>query len=288
MSFDILAQISLFTPVAIGALMGMLSSLFGIGGATVAVPLMIFAGVPPTIAVGTQAPAQMVTGLLALRGHWKAGTADVKMAAWMGGAGLLSLMIGNWLYTVLEEYNYMAWVIKGLYILLMIGVGGSMLVESSLQILRNQGAQQVRGKLIGNVEHWPWQMNFPRSDITTSLVFVFGLGLIAGLLAALMGVGGSFFLVPAMMYLMSVNARQAAGTSLIFTVMTSFVMTIVHVAIHQTVDVLLAALLILGGFAGVKVGTILSPYVRGAFFRLLLGFFISAIGLAIAVQAFLL
>lgn len=288
MSFDILQHISLFTPVAIGVLMGMLSSLFGMGGSVVGVPLLIFAGVPATIAVGTQAPAQMLTGLIALRGHWKAGTADLKMASLMWGAGLLSLLIGNWLYSVLEEYNFMGWVVKGLYIVLMTLIGGSMLVESGLQILRNQGAQQTRSKLIGNVEHWPWQMHFPRLGITTSLIFVFGLGLTAGLLAALMGVGGGFFLVPAMMYLMSLNARQAAGTSLIFTVATSFVMTVIHIAVHHTVDYLLAILLIFGGIFGARFGTILSAYVRGAFFRLLLGFFICGIGLAIAVQAFLL
>ncbi len=288
MSFELLAHIPLFTPIAIGFLMGVLGSLFGMGGGVVAVPLLIFAGVNPSTAVGTLAPAGMVTGAVSLRGHWKRGNTDFKLAGTLLTGGVIALIIGNWLYIQLEEWSILPWVIKGLYIVMMIGMGAPMLFEAVMQIMRDAKAQGVREVAIRKTTKWPLMMTFEKANTEASFFMVFGMGFAAGLMSALMGAGGGFFLVPAMMYLMSIDAKKAAGTSLAYTVTTAVISSGIHIFIHHTVNAWLAALLILGGFGGARVGMFLAQYVRGAYFRVLLGFFIFGVGVAIAVQAFIL
>ena len=287
MLFDALHNLPLFTPIAIGLVMGMLSSLFGIGGGMIAVPLLIFAGVPPVIAVGTQAPAQCLTGVVSVWGHTKKGTVDWMFAGYMIIGGLFALLLGNMLYDYLKQYDVLPWVIKGMYILLMTGIGGMMLVESFLQIIRNQKAETTRGGLIDKVQKWPLLVQFGRANIKVSILLVMLLGVIAGLMSALMGVGGGFFLVPAMMYLMSMDGKIAAGTSLGYIVAIAFVSSFIQIFVHHTVDFVLCALLVVGGTIGARIGLHLLQYVRGPLFRLMFGFFVFGVGITIAVDTFL-
>ncbi len=287
MPFDLLNEMPLFTPVAIGLLMGVLSSIFGIGGGVVAVPLLIFAGVPPTVAVGTQAPAQCLTGIVSVRGHMKKGTVDLKFALVMLTGGLTALLLGNILYGYLKQFDALQMVIKGLYVVLMTGIGGSMFVESFLQIIHNKQAEDKRNSIIDKLAHLPFQIKFTKANITVSFLIIFGLGLVAGFLSSLMGVGGGFFLVPAMMYLFSLDGKIAAGTSLAFIIGTSFVSSTVHIFYHHTVDFLLAGLIVVGGFFGARIGLLLLQFIQGPLYRLIFGFFILGLGIAIAVDAFI-
>lgn len=285
---DALGTIPLFTPVMIGLLTGVLSSLFGISGGVIGVPLMILAGVPPHLAVGSQAPAQLFTTAVGLRGYQKKGEVDFVFAGIMLSGGLIALALGSWIYQLLQATPFLPYVIKGLYMLLMTVIGGGMLVESIGQILRNRRAEEVRSKVMFKVEHWPLQNVFRASGVSTSLLVVFGLGFVAGLMSALMGTGGGFFLVPAMMYVMSMTARMSSGTSLAYTFATAIVTTCINLFSHHSVDPVLSGLMIVGGVAGARLGLFIVQYVRGAFFRMLLGFFIFGVGMAIAVQSFLL
>ncbi len=287
MLFDILKDLPLFSPIAIGLVMGTLSSLFGIGGGMIAVPLLIFAGVPPTIAVGTQAPAQFVTGGVSVWGHMKKGSVDWMLAGVMISGGLIALTLGNMLYGYLMQFDVLPWVIKGLYIVMMTGIGGAMLYESVLQIAVNKKAAETRGGMIDKIKALPLQMTFERAGVRASAILIFCFGMIAGLMTALMGVGGGFFLVPAMMYLLSIDGKIAAGTSLGYIVAISFVSALIQIFVHHTVDYLICGLLILGGIAGAQIGLRLLQYVRGPFFRLIFGFFVFGIGLTIAVDTFL-
>ncbi len=287
MPFDLLNDMPLFTPVAIGLLMGILSSIFGIGGGVVAVPLLMFAGVPPTVAVGTQAPAQCITGIFSVRGHMKKGTVDLKFALVMLTGGLTALLLGNILYGYLKQFDALQLVIKALYVILMTGIGGSMFVESFLQIVKNKKAEDGRNHVMDLIAHWPFQIYFQKAGLTASFFIIFALGLVAGFLSSLMGVGGGFFLVPAMMYLFSLDGKIAAGTSLAFIIGTSFVSSTVHIFYHHTVDFLLAGLLIIGGFFGARIGLLLLQFIKGPLYRLIFGFFILGLGIAIAVDAFI-
>lgn len=267
--------------------MGTLSSLFGIGGGMIAVPLLIFSGVTPTIAVGTQAPAQVFTGSVSVLGHMKKGTVDWKMAGVMIGGGVTALIIGNMIYGYLMQFDVLPWVIKGLYIVMMTGIGGAMLYESLQQIIVNPKAAETRGGFIEKIKQWPMQMYFPRANVTASAILIFGFGMIAGLMTSLMGVGGGFFLVPAMMYLLSTDGKIAAGTSLGYIVAISVVSAFIQIFIHHTVDYMICTLLVVGGMIGARIGLKLLQYVRGPLFRLMFGFFVFGIGLTIAVDTFL-
>lgn len=267
--------------------MGVLSSIFGIGGGVVAVPLLIFAGVPPTVAVGTQAPSQLFTATISIRGHLKKGTVDTKFALYMLAGGLTALLAGNVLFTYLRQFDALQIVIKSLYVVLMTGIGGSMFVESFLQIVKNQKAENSRNSILDKLRHLPFQTNFAKADITSSVLIVIALGLIAGFLSSLMGVGGGFFLVPAMMYLFSMDGKIAAGTSLAFIIGVSAISSTVHIFHHQTVNFLLGALIIFGGFFGARLGLLLLQYIKGPLYRLIFGFFILGLGISIAVDAFL-
>lgn len=287
MLFEILKDLPLFTPIAIGVVMGTLSSLFGIGGGMIAVPLLIFTGVPPTIAVGTQAPAQFFTGSVSVWGHMKKGSVDWLLAGVMISGGMIALVLGNMLYGYLMRFDILPWVIKGLYIVMMTGIGGAMLWESLQQIISNQKAAETRGGLMERIRKLPLQMEFTRSNIRASAMLIFAFGIVAGLMTAMMGVGGGFFLVPAMMYLLSLDGKIAAGTSLGYIVAISFVSAIIQIFVHHTVDYLMCALLVVGGIFGARLGLKLLQYVRGPFFRLIFGFFVFGIGLTIAVDTFL-
>lgn len=287
MMFDVLNNLPLFTPIIIGVVMGVLSSLFGIGGGMIAVPLLIFAGVPPVIAVGTQAPAQCLTGMVSVWGHTKKGTVDWMFAGYMIAGGLFALLLGNMLYDYLKQYDVLPWVIKGMYIILMTGIGGMMLVESFLQIISNTKAKDTRGGFIDKIKKWPFQIRFDRANITVSVLLVMLLGVIAGLMGAFMGVGGGFFLVPAMMYLMSMDGKIAAGTSLGYIVAIAFVSSFIQIFVHHTVDYIICVLLVLGGVVGARIGLHLLKYVRGPLFRLMFGFFVFGVGITIAVDTFL-
>lgn len=285
---DALGTIPLFTPVMIGLLTGVLSSLFGIGGSVIGVPLLMLAGVPPAFAVGSQAPAQVFTTAVAVRGYHQNGDVDIRFAAAMLLGGIVALVLGSMLYNMLNGTAFLTYVIKGLYILLMTVIGGGMLIESAGQILKNRKAEDVRSKVMFKAEHWPLQTRFEKSGIQTSFLVVFGLGFLAGLMAALMGAGGGFFLVPAMMYVMSMTARMSSGTSLAYTFAIAVATTINNLLFRHSIDPILAALLILGGVVGARLGLFVATYVRGALFRMMLGFFIFGVGIAIAVQAVLL
>ena len=272
--------------LGLGGLVGFLSGLFGVGGGFLMTPLLIFIGVPPAVAVASQANqiiAASVSGVLA---HWRRGNVDFKMGLVLLAGGLAGSLIGVWLYSVLRRIGQIDLVIALTYVFFLGAVGGLMAVESIGAILRQRRPQASRRKLHQHI--WvhgrPLKMRFRRSRLYISALLPLGLGFAVGILAALMGVGGGFIMVPAMIYLLGMPTALVVGTSLFQVIFVAINVSFLQAWQNQTVDIVLAFLLVLGAVIGAEFGTRFGAKLRGEQLRGLLALLVLAVGIALATQ----
>ncbi len=272
--------------LGLGGLVGYLSGLFGVGGGFLMTPLLIFIGVPPPVAVGTQANQLVAASVSGVLAHWRRGTVDVKLGAVMLAGSLVGTGFGVWLFGLLQALGQIDLVIALSYVLFLGVVGGLMLGESLSAMLRPRRRPAGRGKLHHhNVLHGlPLKLRFHKSRLYVSALLPAAIGLLGGLLVAIMGIGGGFVLVPAMIYLLGMPASMVAGTSLFQIIFTTAFATFLHAYQNQTVDVLLALLLLAGGVIGVQFGSSASGKLRGEQARALLGGLVVSVALALAVD----
>lgn len=273
--------INVLTVLAISAAVGFISGLFGIGGGFMMTPLLIFMGVPPAIAVATgsaQIAASSTTGTLA---YWRRQALDVRLGLLLLAGGMIGTIAGVWAFGALRRLGQLDLVIVLSYVTLLFSVGGLMLVESIKAVLAKR-----RGDPVGsaNSAQKPWyytlplRMKFPQSELEASAIPLLLLALMIGFAGAILGIGGGFLMVPALIYLFRVPASVVVGTSLFQILFTMVAATILHAVMNQAVDILLALVLILGGVFGAQFGARAARHVRGAWFRLLLAILILAIG----------
>ncbi|MCC6471633.1 MAG: sulfite exporter TauE/SafE family protein [Alphaproteobacteria bacterium] len=268
----------ILSPILIGVVVGVLSGMFGVGGGFLMNPLLIMLGVPPTVAVATgtlQITAASVSGAFT---HWRRGTLDPIMATCMVGGGLLGALAGNRTFVLLKSLGQIDLVIALAYVILLGAMGAMMLAESARAILRRRGAP-VRRKLHphGLLHGLPLKVKFRKSRLYISVFIPCGLGFVVGVMTAIMGVGGGFLAVPAMIYMMAMPVTLTVGTSLLQITVVSAVVVFLHALSTQGVDVVLALLLILGGVAGAQVGTIFGQRLRGEETRFLLALMVLAV-----------
>ncbi|MCC7048796.1 MAG: sulfite exporter TauE/SafE family protein [Alphaproteobacteria bacterium] len=268
----------IISPILIGVAVGVLSGMFGVGGGFLMNPLLIMLGVPPTVAVATgtlQITAASVSGAFT---HWRRGTLDPIMATCMVGGGLLGALAGNRTFVLLKSLGQIDLVIALAYVILLGSMGGMMLAESARAILRRRGAP-VRRKLHphGLLHGLPLKVKFRKSRLYISVFIPCGLGFVVGVMTAIMGVGGGFLAVPAMIYMMAMPVTLTVGTSLLQITVVSAVVVFLHALSTQGVDLVLALLLILGGVAGAQVGTIFGQRLRGEETRFLLALMVLAV-----------
>jgi len=257
----------------LGALVGLLSGLFGVGGGFLTTPFLIFMGLPPAVAVGTQANQLVAASLSGALGHWKRGNVDLKLGGVMMGGSVLGSMLGVLLFRFFQHIGQIDFIIPVLYVVFLGSIGAMMFVESVIAVLRRkQGAEDDRKSLYHHpfFQALPYKMRFPRSRIYVSLLLPGGIGFIGGLMVALMGIGGGFFLVPAMIYILGMPTLLVVGTSLFQIMLTGIFTTIMHAVTNHTVDFVLAALLIAGGVVGAQIGVRFARRVKGAYARVLL------------------
>ena len=273
--------IDVLTVFAISAAVGFISGLFGIGGGFMMTPLLIFMGVPPAIAVATgsaQIAASSTTGTLA---YWRRQALDVRLGLLLLAGGMIGTIAGVWAFGALRRLGQLDLVIVLSYVTLLFSVGGLMLVESIKAVLAKR-----RGDPVGaaNLTQKPWyytlplRMKFPQSELEASAIPLLLLAIVIGFAGAILGIGGGFLMVPALIYLFRVPASVVVGTSLFQILFTMVAATILHAVMNQAVDILLALILILGGVFGAQFGARAARHVRGAWFRLLLAVLILAIG----------
>ncbi|MBO8128301.1 MAG: sulfite exporter TauE/SafE family protein [Peptococcaceae bacterium] len=267
--------VNVFLIIGLGAAVGVLSGLFGVGGGFLLTPLLIFSGIPPAVAAASdtnQIVAASASGALA---HKRLGNVDMKMGITFLIGGVLGGTFGAQLVRVLRGFGNYDFTMKIIYVIMLALVGGYMLIESinALKGTKKKAAAPAEEKPSGFrafVAKLPFQTEFKQSGIRTSVLFVVGLGFMVGCLAAMLGVGGGFITMPAMVYLLGMPTIVAIGTDLFQIVFTTINVTIQQAIANHTVDIVLAILLFCGSTLGAQVGARLSKYFKGEQLRIIL------------------
>ncbi len=270
--------------VGMGWVAGVLSGLFGVGGGFLLTPLLIFIGVPPAVAVGTQANQLIAASVSGVLGHWRRGAVDVKMALVMQLGSAFGIAFGIVLFGILQRLGQIDLVISLLYVGLLGFVGLSMLAESVLALIRGHPAQLTRRSARGWLQRLPFQMRFPRSKLYVSALLPLAIGMAGGVMVAVMGIGGGFLMVPAMLYILRMPVALVAGTSLFQIIASTAIVTLLQASLNHTVDVMLALLLLAGGVVGAQAGTRLGTRLRGETARALLALLVVLVALGLAWQ----
>ena len=265
-------SVNVFLLLGMGGAIGFLSGLFGVGGGFLMTPLLIFIGVPPAVAVGTEANqivASSVSGVLA---HWRRGNVDFKMGLVLMVGGFAGSTLGVGLFKVLRGLGQIDLVISLSYVIFLGIIGALMLVESLRSMRRRKAASAQRGKLHQHtwIHGLPLKMRFRRSKLYISALLPFGVGFLVGVLAAIMGVGGGFIMVPAMIYLLGMPTSVVVGTSLFQIIFVTANVTFLQAYANQTVDIFLALLLLTGAVIGAQFGARAGARLQGEQLRGLL------------------
>lgn len=242
--------------VGLGLLTGMLSGIFGVGGGVLTTPLLIFYGIPPTVAAASaasQVTGASVSGMLA---HHKRGGVDYRMGGVLVAGGILGTGIGALLFSLLQTLGQIDTVINLLYVSMLGGIG-AMMARESIQTLRAgaEGSRPVRSRRHHPmVARLPGRWRFYRSGLYISPLAPLLLGVFTGILTMLMGIGGGFVLVPAMLYILGMSAQVVVGTSLFQILFVTMATTMMHALTTRAVDIVLAALLLIGSVSGAQLG----------------------------------
>ena len=282
-------SVNILVLISMGAAVGFLSGLFGVGGGFLITPLLIFYNVPPAVAVATGANQVIASSFSGALAHYKRGTVDLKLGTMLLVGGAIGSVGGVALFTLLRRIGQLDLVVSLLYVIFLGGVGGLMLVESVQSMRRNRAAGNSGGDARRPGKHnWvhglPLKMRFQRSKLFVSVIPVIGLGFIIGVLSAVMGVGGGFIMVPALIYLLRVPTSVVIGTSLFQIIFTTAVTTVLQAATNGTIDVVLAFFLMLGGVIGAQFGVEAGRRLRGDQLRALLGLLVLAVGLRLGFE----
>ncbi|HEY0628333.1 MAG TPA: sulfite exporter TauE/SafE family protein [Sphingomicrobium sp.] len=266
--------------VALGGLVGLLSGLFGVGGGFLTTPLLIFYGIPPTVAVAsatTQITGASVSGVHA---HMRRGGVDLKMGGVMIVGGAIGSLVGAGLFRVLQNSGQIDLVIGFLYVILL-GSIGVLMLKDALAALGwiELGEREERPRHNRWIASLPLRWRFYASGLYLSPIAPLVLGFVAGIMTVLLGIGGGFILVPAMIYLLGMAARVVVGTSLVMILAVSAVTTMIHAMTTQAVDIVLAGLLLVGGVIGAQYGAMMTTRLKPDLLRLVLAIIILLVAL---------
>jgi uncharacterized protein len=263
-------SVNIFLILGMGGAVGFLSGVFGVGGGFLMTPILIFIGIPPAVAVATEANqivASSVSGVLA---HWKRGNVDFKMGFALLFGGIIGSSIGVGLFSFLRDLGQLDLVIKLSYVVFLGIIGILMLIES----FNSSQKTKKRGLVKLHTHNWmhglPFKTRFRRSRLYISALLPISIGILVGLLAAIMGVGGGFIMVPAMIYLLGMPTVIVVGTSLFQIIFVTANVTVLQAVNTQTVDVVLALLLLAGGVIGAQIGVRVGMRLQGEQLRGLL------------------
>ncbi len=273
-------SINLLLVVGIGALVGLLCGVFGVGGGFLLTPFMMIVGIPPAVAVASDSNQIVAGATSGSFAHWRLGNVDVKLGLLILAGGATGGGVGVEAVKILRDVGSFQFAMKLLYVLVLGLLGGVMFVESFRTIMRNRKRCELpfspqpplneKRQSPGLLPRLPLHMSFPKSQLEVSALLPFALGVLVGFASAMLGVGGGFILVPAMIYVLRMPTVMAVGTSLFQIVLTSGIVTFLQASTNQTVDVVLATCLLIGSTLGAQVGVRLSRRARGEQIRILL------------------
>ncbi|HLT78262.1 MAG TPA: sulfite exporter TauE/SafE family protein [Ferrovibrio sp.] len=282
-------SVNLWLLLGLGGAVGYLSGLFGVGGGFLLTPLLIFIGIPPPVAVATSANQVVASSVSAVYAHWRKNNVDFKMGLVLLVGGLLGSSFGAYLFSVLKRLGQLDTVIALSYVLIL-GIIGTMMMAESLKALfgKPNAAQPVgRRKRLHDhplIRALPFKMRFRRSQLYISVLLPVMLGFVVGILAAIMGVGAGFMLVPAMIYLLGMPTAVVVGTSLFQIIFVTANVTMLHAVTTQTVDVTLALILLIGSVIGAQYGVRHGARLRGEQIRGLLAALVLTVAIALAFE----
>ncbi len=271
--------VNFFVILGMGALVGFFSGLFGVGGGFLMTPLLLLIGVPSPVAVASQANqivASSVSGVLA---HWRRGNVDFKMGLVLLVGGLVGSSLGVWLFTLLRGLGHIDLVIRLSFVIFLGIVGLLMFLESVKALLKRRIRVSQPRLRRAWIDRLPFKMRFRRSRLYISALLPAGIGFLVGVLTAIMGVGGGFIMVPAMIYVLGMPTSVVIGTSLFQIIFVSANVTVLLAVTNQTVDLLLALLLLMGGVVGAQFGVRAGAYLNGDQLRGLLA--VMVLGVAV-------
>lgn len=246
----------------LGLATGFLAGMFGIGGGFLATPLLMFIGIPPAIAVSTstnQIIASSVSGLLA---HLRKGNVDIKMGLFLVIGGFIGSTLGVSIFKILQKTGNIDLVVALVYVLFLGSISITMLADSVKTLIEKKygvtwekSESNQLGKLLAKIDNLPWQVHFPKSNITVSVAAPIVLSMGIGILVALMGIGGGFLMIPAMIYILRMPSSVVVGTSLFQIVFIASNATFLQAVTNNTVDIVLAFLMIISSSIGAQMGT---------------------------------
>ena len=272
----------------LSAVVGVLSGLFGVGGGFLMTPFLIFLGIPPAYAVANEANNILATSVSGSTTHYLKNTLDYKMGLMIVIGGAIGTSLGIFTFSYFKGIGKIDTVISLAYMYILAIIGSLMLVESLGEIDKAKRNILVKKKL--HVHYWihglPLRMRFPKSKLYESIFTPIVIGLVVGFIAAIMGIGGAFILVPAMIYIIKMPTKLVPGTSLFVTIFVSVIVTFLHSFNYGSIDLLLVFLLVIGSIIGVQIGQKLGEKIDSSGLRALMAILILAVGIAIAYDSF--
>jgi uncharacterized membrane protein YfcA len=272
----------------LSAIVGILSGLFGVGGGFLMTPFLIFLGVPPAYAVANEANNILATSVSGSTTHYLKNTLDYKMGFMIVIGGAIGTLLGIYTFSYFKGIGKIDTVISLAYMYILAIIGTLMLVESLGEIDNSRKNALIKKKL--HVHYWihglPLRMRFPKSKLYESIFTPIIIGLMVGFIAAIMGIGGAFILVPAMIYIIKMPTKLVPGTSLFVTIFVSVIVTFLHAFNYGSIDLVLVLLLVVGSIIGVQSGQKLGEKINSSGLKALLAILLLAVGIAIAYDTF--
>ncbi|MBT5212992.1 MAG: sulfite exporter TauE/SafE family protein [Pelagibacteraceae bacterium] len=263
-------NVNIFLIVFIGMLVGALSGLFGVGGGFLMTPLLIFLGIPPVVAVGSEAPHVLASSVSGVIAHWRKKNVDFKMGFFLLLGGVAGSTLGVNIFKLLSSYGQIDIVIQFLFIIFLGFIGISMAFESARTTIKNyRTTSAIRTKLHQHswIHGLPFKLRFHRSKLYISTIPPIIIGFFVGVLSAMMGVGGGFIMIPAMVYILGMSTNVVVGTSLFQIIFVTANSTFFQSYLNQTVDIVLSALMILGGVIGAQIGVRIGSKLKAEYLR---------------------
>lgn len=276
---------NIFLFIGMGAAVGFLSGMFGVGGGFLMTPLLIFSGVPSAVAVGTEAAQIVASSVSGAFAQWRRRNIDIKLGVVLLLGGILGSIVGVQLVKILRRIGQFDLFVSFTYVVFLGIIGTLMLIESINTIRKTRAGKPPATRKPGDhswIHGLPLKMRFHRSKLYISAIPPFMIGAFVGLLAAIMGVGGGFIMVPAMIYILRVPTNVVVGTSLFQIMFVTAATTILHATQNYTVDVVLALELMIGGVIGAQFGAIAGEKLRGEQLRFLLAGLVLLVALRMA------
>ncbi|PPQ41338.1 permease [Rhodopseudomonas palustris] len=273
--------------LAMGAAVGFVSGMFGVGGGFLMTPLLIFIGISPAVAVASVTSHMAASSFSGALSYWRRRAIDPLLAFVLLCGGIAGTGLGVWFFVLMRAVGQLDLVIAVSYVVLLTSVGGLMVYEGIRAIRRSSRGEVPLAGRSGN-RNWlyalPFKVRFKRSKIYLSVLPVVAIGVLIGFIGAVMGVGGGFILVPMLIYLLRVPTSTVVGTSMVLTLVTMLIATVLHAATSHLVDAVLALILMIGGVTGAQFGARAGQRIRGEQLRLLLGLLVLAVGVRFAIE----